>query len=68
MQIKIILHRSGQSRLREQVTTHAVEDMRKGIIYLFIFAGGSANFYSHYGYQCGSSTGTWVEIYFKIQL
>lgn len=39
MQIKIILHHSEQSRLRKQVTTHAVEDMRKGIIYLFLLVG-----------------------------
>ena len=49
---------------KTNVTVHTGEDTRK-VEHLFV-AGGSENLYSHYGKQCGDSSGSCELIHFKI--
>lgn len=47
--------------LSRLITPHVIKDVDLGE-HLSI-ACGSANFYSHYGHQCGGSSGRWELIY-----
>lgn len=69
MQIKIwdlILHPPEWLSSKTQVADQSEEDVEQGE-YPYI-AGGSANFYRHFGKQWGSFSEKWELIYLRTQL
>lgn len=50
----------------KKVIDHAGNDVAQGEHLCIV--DGSANLYSHYGYQCDNTSGRWEPIYLKIQL